>query len=111
MNRKPIVALDIGIVVLGIASFSDIAIWGWQLFAYAQDGQWHPYSLVDALLQHVAPVNSEFAWWLVGPTTWLGVHHVMTWLNAGWAITALQGPISAIFVLIWGCVVYVRDIK
>lgn len=62
-----------------------ILVWGYQVLTFLKIGAWLPYSANDGL--HYLTGES----WFVSPDSWLGVHSVLEFFNAGWALLISVG--------------------
>lgn len=56
------------------------AVWVWQLATFLKSGYWPPYS-ANAGLHFLTEAE-----WFIAPASWLGVHQVLGFLNAGVAL-------------------------
>ncbi len=74
-------AFSIAFYFLMIASvLAAMAVWSTQLIYFAKEGSWLPFDANDVLFY----VTSNE--WFGHPTSWLGVHKVLGFINGGWAI-------------------------
>lgn len=78
-------------VVLTGASMGAVFIWGYQLLTFAKSGFWLPLSVNDGLYW----LTDET--WFLSPATWIGVHKVLGFINAGWGL--LIASIAAMLVV------------
>ena len=68
----------IGLVALAGVSGA-LACWGYQIYWYAQHGDWLPISVIRGLYFFH---QSE---WLYSPSSWVGIHKILDAINAGFA--------------------------
>lgn len=76
-------AAEIGMSVLGICLLGALGVLGWQTYMWLQLGEWQSFSVLDALAMLANPgVDS----WLLFPQSWVGVHKLIAWMPAGFAL-------------------------
>jgi hypothetical protein len=67
-------------VILTGAGIGAAFIWGYQLLTFAKSGYWVSLSVNDGMYW-----LTEQGWFLT-PTSWLGIHQVLGFINAGWGL-------------------------
>lgn len=72
-----------------------LLILGWQVFKWLKSGEWIPASVIDALVKIRSwLIDSDADWtnfdyWLLLPTTWIGLHKALAFTHVSIVLVAL----------------------
>lgn len=87
-------------VTTGVLVF--LGVLGWQVLHYLREGVWFPVSVIDGL-EHVG-----FEWAL-NPTSWIGLHNVLSIVNLGFAVMICGWVVASIFASVGDALSYSTD--
>lgn len=78
-----LVALALLLLGLGLAAWC----WGYQALFFLESGNWMAIGALDGLVNGF-DAHRSFPW-LGSPTSWLGLHSILNWPNAGFVAVVL----------------------
>jgi hypothetical protein len=78
-------AAEVGMSVLAICMLGSLGVLGWQVYMWLQLGEWQSFSVLAALAMLTNPGIDS---WLLFPHSWIGIHKLIAWMPAGFALFA-----------------------